>query len=147
MAPSTSPQPTISPPPATLPTPTEEMPIPLWRKNDNIISEYEADPASLQQVLHFLVNKIDTLTAKYEELDSRNNIMQSSLFTALSNSLDSKFANVRNNIAVKLREYNSEHIIDQCAEVCQTMMTAVDGKIDELSKQNKETRKGPFVGP
>ena len=128
-------------PPTILPEATS---IPLWRvKNPHIAesAEYDVDPVGLQHVLVYLVSKLDVLTAKFDELESKNNIMQSSLFTSLSNSMDSKFGNFRNDVAAKLREFSTEAIIDQCADICNTMQNAVEKKIEDLTKQNEDTRK------
>ena len=65
----------------------------IWRRKDHPSThEFEVDPTSMEFVLSFLINKIDVLTAKNEELQSKSEIMQSSLFTTLNNSVDSKIS-------------------------------------------------------
>ena len=46
----------------------------------------------MHQLLVCSVNKLDGLTARYEELDSRTNIMQNSLFTVLNKKIDDKLS-------------------------------------------------------
>ena len=114
----------------------------FWRRKDHpSIREFEVDPTGLQHVLSFLVNKIDVLTAKNEELQSKSDIMQNSLFTTLNSSIEEKFNSFREEYKSKLDLLSIDSTIEQCADICKNLETEVDKKIQGVLDDNEEMRR------
>ena len=71
--------------------------MPLWKikdssdpSNQSNENNIEFDPVNVRQVFVGLVSRLDDLSARYEELDSRTNIMQNSVFTVLNKKIDDR---------------------------------------------------------
>jgi hypothetical protein len=92
-------------------------------------------------VLSFLVNKIDVLTAKNEELQSKSDIMQNSLFTTLNNSIEAKINSFREEHKSKLNLLSVDSTIQQCADICKNLETVVDKKVQSVMEDNDEMRR------
>ena len=146
--------------------PPYEFPaIPLWRKKlppsetaSNDISLYEPDPIGLQHVLTFLVNKVDGLSAQYDELASKTDIMQNSMFETLDRSIDTRLTKVQETLNSKISQWGNSTIeacsevctdlekivkekVDECTDLVTNVDKKLDKKLDEVSKANVETRK------
>ena len=132
--------------------------IPLWKRKpnpDEIIPgqcEFEVDPVSLQQILVYLVSKVDGLSAQYAELESRQTIMQNSLFTSLSQNIDAKFDKICNNLdsefstfksdfLAKYNELDGNSTIQQCRDICEVTKSEIEKKIDDIQEDNDDLRK------
>ena len=132
--------------------------IPLWKRKPNpgeMIPgqcEFEVDPVSLQQILVYLVSKVDGLSAQYAELESRQTIMQNSLFTSLSknidtkfdrycDNLDSEFCTFKSDFHAKLNELNNDSSFQKCHNMCEKLKSEFDKKFDDIQQDNDDLRK------
>ena len=74
-------------------TPLSEIgTVHLFNTRTSDQDEVTVNPVGLQQVMQSMVTNIDALTAKCDELDSLTQIMQKSMYTALSGKIDNKLA-------------------------------------------------------
>ena len=108
---------------------TADSSVPLWKLKDpsassNDINNIEVDPVNMYQLLVCLVNKLDGLSASYDELDSRTNIMQNSLFTVLNNKIDNKLSGLADTI-----------------KKCTDSQAKLDENLQIASQNNADTRR------
>ena len=99
---------------------------------DNFHSQ-EFNPVGLQQVLLQLVENIDSVSEKCNELDSRLDIMQNSIFTVLSSKIDAQIRHFRQTFDVEalLTRFNNQN---------QTMRENLQTQFRELKEENQNIR-------
>ena len=112
----------------------------LWkRKSPN--TDYEVSAVGLENVLTYLIKKTDTLSAKCEEMKSMNDIMHSSLFTTLSNKLNSKFDTFSREVLSKSEGLDNQSTIKQCTDICIALKEDLSKSLDNVLNDNDEMRK------
>ena len=90
--------------------------------------EVTVNPVGLQSILQSMVSNIDALSAKCDQLDSLTHIMQNSMYTALSEKIDNKLAE----LMVPPAESDSKF---------ENLKADLDSKVESVLLDNAEMRK------
>ncbi len=119
--------------PINYPTPehlTSTSGIPLWRKRSNSdIHDQEIDPIGLQQTMIYLVTHLDKVTSRFDELQSKVDIMQKAMFTTLDTKLGSSFQAYAGEIQTNLDKYKLQ------------LNTDLETQLHAVVEDNKEIRR------
>ena len=116
--------------------------VPLWKKKSSTADpshsqcDFEVDPVNLQKILIYLVTKVDGLSAKYEELDSKHNIMHNSLLNTLDKDCERKFDKLRTDFLGKYDDLDGESTINQCRLICENLKNELDEKLGDVLTGN-----------
>ncbi len=104
--------------------------LPLPSQNDE---SHDLNPVGLQQIMVYLLKNLDSVSAKCNELQSKVDIMQASLFTSLNGKLDAQIRHFRNTFDV-------DNLLRQFSIKNETLKTDFESKFRDLETENRELR-------
>ena len=93
----------------------------------------------------FLVNKVDGLSAQYDELASKTDIMQNSLFATFDKSIDTRLNSVQEKLNSLVSKWGN-NTIEACSEVCSDLEKFVKEKTEDVDEKLDQVTLGPSHG-